>query len=83
MGPILSQPVDFVQSSDERASNTSESENDKLHKHNEGRGRVLMFGREKELPAKTEGIGEFSLSSVRGCTGVVEKYSGGDGTFLA
>ena len=36
--------------------NTSESENDKLHKHDEGK----------------EGIEEFSLFSVRGCTRVVK-----------
>ena len=52
--PIPSQPLDFVGSSDERASNTSESVKDIVHKQEGGMGRVLMSGREKELPVKTE-----------------------------
>ena len=50
LGPIPSQPLDFVGSSDERASNTSVSENIKVQMQDEGRG---MSGREKELSVKT------------------------------
>ena len=54
MGPIWSQPLDFVGSSDEIASKISVSENVRVHMHDGGRGRVLKFGREKELQVKTE-----------------------------
>ena len=54
LGLVPSEPLDFVGSSDERASSTSESDNDKVHIHDEGRGILLMFGREKELSVKTE-----------------------------
>ena len=54
LGPIPSQPLDFVGSRDERASSTSEPENLEVQMHDEGRGRVLMFGRGKELLVKTE-----------------------------
>ena len=50
-GPILSQPLDCVGSRDDNASSTSESE---VQMHDEGRGRVLMLGREKGLLVKTE-----------------------------
>ena len=51
---MLSQPLDLVGTSVERASYTSESVRDTLHIRDEGRGRELMFGREKEVPVKTE-----------------------------
>ena len=54
LGPIPSQPLDFVGSSDERASNTSVSDNDILHRQDGGRGRVPMSGRENKLLVKTE-----------------------------
>ena len=54
--------------------------NDKVH---EGRGILLMFGREKELSVKTEkSVKEIGLSSVGGCTGAVEKYIEGMEVFL-
>lgn len=49
-----SHPLDFVGSSDEMASNTSVSEKVKEQMQEEGRGRELIFGREKELLVKTE-----------------------------
>ena len=54
LGPISSQPLAFVGSSDERASKTSVSENVKVQMQDGGMGRVSRFGREKELSVKTE-----------------------------
>ena len=75
MEPIPSQPLDLVGSSDETASNTSESVKDILHKHEGGMGRILMSGREKELLVKTErkevvkssalSVSEVTLDSLR------------------
>ena len=61
-----SQPLDVVGSSDETASNTPESVKDTVHMQEGGRGRVLMSGREKELPVETawvkKSIKEFGLA---------------------
>ena len=55
MGPIPSQPLDLVGSSDERASNTSKADSDIIvHMHDGGSCRELILGREKELPVKIE-----------------------------
>jgi hypothetical protein len=54
LGPISSQPLAFVGSSDDRASKTSVSVNVKVQMQDEGMGRVLKCGREKELSVKTE-----------------------------
>ena len=63
LGPISSQPLDFIGSRDESILNTSESESLKVQMHDEGRGRVLMFGREKELLVKTEWKNELKSSA--------------------
>ena len=55
--------------------------------HDGGRGRVLMFGRERELLVKTEWkevLNSLALvSSVRGCTYALEEYRRGYSAFLA
>lgn len=63
MGPIPSQPLDFVGSRFERASNTSESENLEVQIHDEGREKVLVLGIEKELLVKTEWKKVFTSST--------------------
>ena len=51
-------------SSDERASNTSESDSDIVHMHDGGSCRELMLGREKELPVKAEWKNELKSSAL-------------------
>ena len=54
LGPIPSQPLDFVGSSEDSALKTSESEKDIEHKQDGDSGMESMFGRMNGLLVKTE-----------------------------